>query len=577
LSFTISQTTNKRPEEYPPLPSIPSDGEIAQAVKLEPIEKIARKAGILPEELELYGRNKAKITLDIFDRLQGRPNGKLILVTAMTATRAGEGKTVTSIGLAQGFGQLGINHMLCLREPSLGPTFGIKGGAAGGGYAQVLPMEDINMHFTGDMHAITTAHNLLAAVVDNHIYHGNELGLQKEKIQWRRAMDLCDRQLRHCEIGLGGKSSGFPHSSGFDITAASEVMAILALSENMADLRRRLENIIVGYNQDGEAVYAKQLNCVGAMCVLLRDALNPNLVQTAEQTPALIHCGPFANIAHGCNSVTATKLGLKLADYVITEAGFAADLGAEKFLDIKCRQAGLQPAAAVLVISCRAMKLHGGIAYDSLSQEKVEAVVAGFENVRVHLENLKKFGVNVVVAINRFPQDTPAELRAVKEQCDALGVRSELSEVAARGGQGGIALAKAVLDMVDNNPSDYHPLYETDRPVKEKIETLAKEIYRAGSVEYSEQAQEKIQWLEANGFGKLPLCVAKTQLSISDDAKKMNAPSGYTLRVKDIRISNGAGFIVVVTGKILLMPGMPKTSAVEKIDMDEQGRVKNLS
>ena len=563
-------------KNYTPLPDVPPAIQIAQSAKLQPITTIAEAAGILPQELEPYGSFKAKVSLDTMSRLSDQPDGKMILVTAMTATRAGEGKTVTSIGLAQAFGKLGINHMLCLREPSLGPTFGIKGGAAGGGFAQVLPMEDINMHFTGDLHAITSAHNLLAAIVDNHVFHGNKLGIREDSIVWRRAIDLCDRQLRQCEIGLGGKFNGFPHFSGFDITAASEIMAVLALSGSMSELRERLDRLVVAYDQSNKPIFAQDLNCVGAMCVLLKDALKPNLVQTYEGTPALVHCGPFGNIAHGCNSVVATKLGLKLADYVITEAGFAADLGAEKFLNIKCRQANLAPAAAVLVVSCRALKMHGGVAANDLMQENPAAVERGCSNMQVHVENLGKFGVPVVVAINRFPQDTSAELHAAEQFCTQIGVRHEVSEVAARGGDGGTDLAQAVLDVVENETCAFQPLYDVDEPIKTKIETLAREIYRADGVDYKEQADQMITRLERNDLDKLTLCVAKTQLSISDNPKQLGAPKKYRLTVNDVKVSNGAGFIVVVTGKILLMPGMPEVPSVEKIDIDEHGKIQNL-
>lgn len=561
---------------YQPFPNIPEAIEIAQSANLTPITQVAEKVGILPNELESYGQYKAKIRLGIFDRLKDRPNGKLILVTAMTATRAGEGKTVTSIGLAQALGQLGVSHMLCLREPSLGPTFGIKGGGAGGGYAQVLPMEDINMHFTGDLHAVATAHNLLAAVVDNHIFHGNQLHIQENGVVWRRVIDLCDRQLRECNIGLGGKANGFPHSSGFDITAASEVMAILALSSSLSELRQRLEQIIVAWDQWGQPVMAGDLNCVGAMCVLLKDALMPNLVQTYEGTPVLIHCGPFGNIAHGCNSVMATKLGLKLTDYVITEAGFAADLGAEKFLHIKCRQVGLKPAVAVLVVSCRAMKMHGGVSMDHLQSEDAQAMVRGCENLRVHVENMAKFDVPVVVAINRFSYDTEAELNAVRKYCDRLGVANEVSDVAAHGGKGGLALADIVLKTANSSQSPFRPLYNANQSIKQKIEILARDIYRADGVDYKEAAEKMITRLEANNLDKLPLCVAKTQLSISDDPKRLGAPKGYRLTVNNLKTSNGAGFIVIITGKILLMPGMPSVPSVEKIDIDDDGHIYNL-
>jgi formate--tetrahydrofolate ligase len=561
---------------YSKLPKVPSSIEISQSAKLRPITEIGEKVGILPEELEPYGHSKAKVSLDLLDRLADRPDGKLILVTAMTATRAGEGKTVTSIGLAEALGRLGVSHMLCLREPSLGPTFGIKGGAAGGGYAQVLPMEDINMHFTGDLHAITSAHNLLAAVVDNHIFHGNPLGIRQDSVVWRRVIDLCDRQLRNCEIGLGSKYDGYPHPSGFDITAASEIMAILSLCTGRKDLRERLERIIVAWDQWGKPVFARDLKCVGAMCVLLKDAIKPNLVQTYENTPALIHCGPFGNIAHGCNSIIATKMGLKLADYVITEAGFAADLGAEKFLNIKCRQGGLTPAAAVLVASCRALKMHGGVPLEELEKEDVDAVVRGCENLRVHIENLWKFGIPQVVAVNRFPADTPHELEAVLKYCNSMGVLAEVSEVAARGGKGGIDLARSVMDLITTETTRYAPLYDVDSPIKEKIETLAREIYRADGVEYKERADQMITRLEKNNLNNLTLCMAKTQLSISDDAKKLGAPKGYDLTVNNVKISNGAGFIVVVTGRMLLMPGMPKVPSVEFIDMKDDGRIEGL-
>ncbi len=560
-----------------PLPAIPSDIDISQSATLKPIQHIAAGAGILDEELIPYGHNKAKISLDVFQRLHDASDGKLILVTAMTATRAGEGKTVTAIGLAQAFGKLGLNHMLCLREPSLGPTFGIKGGAAGGGFAQVLPMEDINMHFTGDLHAVTSAHNLLAAALDNHIHHGNDLSIDPTRIQWRRVLDLCDRQLRHCEVGLGSKHDGFPHQSGFDITAASEVMAVLALSADLHDLRVRLERMIVALDTDGKPIYAHTLNCVGAMVVLLKDALLPNLVQTYEHTPALIHCGPFANIAHGCNSVIATKMALKLSDYVITEAGFAADLGAEKFLNIKCPQSGLTPDATVLVVSVRALKLHGGAELDQLENEDLDALTRGFDNARTHVENLRKFGITVIVAINRFPSDTPAELQTVIDCCDQIKVPSELSEVAALGGDGGTSLANALVSLIKKGDNQYAPLYKASAPIKDKIETLAREIYRADGVDYEPAAEAMIATLEAEGLDQQPLCVAKTQLSISDDPSILGSPKNYRLTVKNIRISNGAGFLVVITGKIMLMPGMPKHSAIEKIDMDTDGKVINLA
>lgn len=560
-----------------PLPRIPADIDIAQDARLEPIGKVAAALGLDEGDLDPYGKAKAKIRPEVWERVRDRPDGKLILVTAMTATRAGEGKTVTSIGLAQGMGQLGLKHCLCLREPSLGPTFGIKGGAAGGGYAQVLPMEDINMHFTGDLHAITAAHNLLAAVVDNSVYFDNPLDVDPERILWRRVMDLCDRQLRRCEIGLGGKSSGFPHRSGFDITASSEVMAVTALARDRADLEARLGRMVVAYNRAGQPLYARDFDCVGAMSVLLRDALLPNLVQTTEHTPALVHCGPFANIAHGCNSVIATKLALKLADYVVTEAGFAADLGAEKFFGIKCHQAELNPAAVVVVVTARALKMHGGVEKEDLGEENLDALRSGLENVRVHLENLAKYGVPTVVAINRFPQDTEAELRAIEAFAREQGVEAEISEVAARGGLGGVALARKVQAVADANTGRFRPVYDPKAPIRDKLEALAREIYRADGVELEEGAEAKIAELEAQGFGELPLCVAKTQLSISDDPKRLGAPSGWKLRVRDLKVSNGAGFVVVVTGTVLLMPGMPRNNAAARIGMSEDGRIHGLS
>ncbi len=559
------------------LPPIPPDIEIAQDADMKPIGEVAAQLDLTHADLDLYGNTKAKIRSEAWDRVKDNPDGKLILVTAMTATRAGEGKTVTSIGLALGMGKLGLRHCLCLREPSLGPTFGIKGGAAGGGYAQVLPMEDINMHFTGDLHAIGVAHNLLAAVVDNHVHFDNQLNVDPERIVWRRVMDLCDRQLRNCDIGLGGKHSGFPHRSGFDITASSEVMAVCSLALDRKDLEERLGRMVVAYDRDGNPLYARQFEAVGAMSVLLRDALMPNIVQTTEHTPALIHCGPFANIAHGCNSVVATKLGLKLADYVITEAGFAADLGAEKFLDIKCRQANLTPAAAVLVVTARARKMHGGVELDQLGEENLPALEAGLDNARVHLENLAKYGVPVVVAINRFPKDTEAELRVVERFCRDQGVESAIAEVAARGGVGGTELAAKVKAAADGNDGGYRPIYDVDQSINEKIEVLAREIYRAEGVEFEEGVAAKIEALEVQGFGKLPLCVAKTQLSISDDPKKLGAPTGWTLRVRDAKVSNGAGFVVIVTGKILLMPGMPRKNTAAQIGMDDRGRIFGLS
>ncbi len=573
--------TQLRPSRnYQTLPLLEPDIEIARCARLEPIGRIAELAGLRPEEIEPYGHFKAKLNDLTAARLADAPDGRLILVTAMTATRAGEGKTVTSIGLAQALARIGKRALLALREPSLGPTFGIKGGAAGGGLAQVLPMDEINMHFTGDMHAIGAAHNLLAAVVDNHIYHGNPLDIDPERVDWPRAIDLCDRQLRNIELGLGGVHDGFPHRSGFVITAASEVMAIMALAEDLADLQERLGRIIVGWTRAGEPVFARQLKVEGALTALLKDALKPNLVQTIERTPALIHCGPFGNIAHGCNSVRATRLALKLADYVVTEAGFAADLGAEKFLHIKARTAGLRPAAAVMVVTCRALKMHGGVALDGLAAEDVEALRRGLENVRVHVENLALFDMPVVVAVNRFPGDSPAELEAVFEFCEALGLPAALSEVAARGGEGGVELAEKVIEAIEQDGAERRPLpalYEADQPIREKIEAIARRIYRAEGVDYSEQAEQRIAELERHGLDQLPICMAKTQTSLSDNPKLLGAPTGWRLRVRDVQPRNGAGFIVAVTGKILLMPGMPAQPATERISVDREGQIHGLS
>jgi formate--tetrahydrofolate ligase len=566
--------------QYTIAPALRPDIEIARSVKLKPIVDVAKNCGLAASDLELYGTYKAKINDDAFERLQNNKDGKLILVTAMTATRAGEGKTVTSIGLSQALGKKGLNQMLALREPSLGPTFGIKGGAAGGGYAQVLPMEDINMHFTGDIHAITSAHNLLSAVMDNHIFQGNQLDIDPEKVIWRRVLDLCDRQLRHAEIGLGTKFDGFPHNSGFDITASSEVMAIMALADGLIDLEARLNRIVVAYTADDKPVYAEQLEVVGAMLVLLKDAIAPNLVQTAENTPALIHCGPFANIAHGCNSVRATKLALKLADYVVTEAGFAADLGAEKFMDIKCRMAGIKPDVAVFVVTCRALKMHGGVDAADINTENLEALMTGMSNLKVHVENLAKYHVPVVVAVNRFPKDTPAELDAVFAFCDTIGVTAALSEVAAHGGAGGQELADKVLTALEINNGKENPfafIYDENDSIKDKIEKIATTIYRADGVDYDDVANETIARLEKLGFDKKPICMAKTQLSVSDDPKKLGAPTGWRLTVRDLKVSNGAGFIIAITGKMMLMPGMPKEPATANIGINSDGEIYGLS
>ena len=571
----MNQTNNTK--GYQPLPNIPADIEISQKAEMKPIQDIASILNLNEEDLEVYGKYKAKLEDQSWERIKDRPDGKLILVTAVTPTPAGEGKTCTSIGLAQAFGKLGVEHALALREPSMGPTFGIKGGAAGGGYSQVLPMEDINMHFTGDLHAIAAAHNLLAAVVDNSMHFDNPLDLDPDRVTWRRTLDVCDRQLRNCEAGLGSKFDGFPHSTGFDIVAASEVMTIMALAKDMEDLRERLGRIVVGYNRSGKPVFARELNCIGSLCVILKDALKPNLVQTTEHTPVMIHCGPFGNIAHGCNSVRATKMALKLAPYVVTEAGFAADLGAEKFIHIKCRQAGLNPNAAVLVATIRALKFHGGVEKENLGVENVEALREGCQNLKTHAENVRKYGLPVVVAINRFPTDTDEELETVRLFCESIGVDCELSEVVARGGDGGIELAKKVKRLVDETPGAPSYLYDLEDNLKTKVEAVAREIYRADGVDYTEEAEASIARLEENNLDQWPVCMAKTQSSLSDDPKKKNAPRGWRLQVRDVKVSNGAGFIVALTGKMMLMPGMPKEAAFNRIDIDSEGRISGLS
>ena len=568
---------NNLAAQYSELPRIPSDIEISQNAVMRPIVEISQQLGIKDDELEQYGKYKAKIENDVWESVKDRPDGKLILVTAVTPTPAGEGKTCTSIGLAQAFGQLGVKHALALREPSMGPTFGIKGGAAGGGFSQVLPMEDINMHFTGDLHAIAAAHNLLSAVLDNSMHFDNSLEIDPEKVTWRRTIDLCDRQLRNGEIGLGSKFDGFPHKTGFDIVAASEVMTIMALAADIEDLRVRLGRIVVAYNTSGKPVFARELNCIGSLCVILKDALKPNLVQTCEHTPVFVHCGPFGNIAHGSNSVSATRLALKLAPYVVTEAGFAADLGAEKFVNIKCRQAGLKPNGAVLVATVRALKFHGGVEKEDLGTENLVALKTGCENLRTHAENVQKYGLPVVVAINRFPTDTPAELEIVRKFCEEMGVQSSLSEVVAKGGEGGLDLANKIKKIVDETPGTPNFYYKTSDPIKSKIETVAREIYRADGVDYTEEAEKSIQVLEENGLADWPICMAKTQASLSDDPKKRNAPRGWRLQVRDVKVSNGAGFIVALTGKMMLMPGMPRESAVQNIYIDSNGRITVLS
>ena len=553
-----------------------TDIEIAQSCQKEKIVNIADKLAIPQEELELYGNYKAKVDLKLMKDLKDKKDGKLILVTAINPTPAGEGKTTTTVGLADALRKIGKKSVVALREPSLGPVFGIKGGAAGGGYAQVVPMEDINLHFTGDFHAIGAANNLLAAMLDNHIQQGNALNIDPRRITWRRAVDMNDRQLRNIIDGLGTRTDGTPRQDGFDITVASEVMAILCLSSDILDLKERLSKIVVAYTYDNTPVTAGQLKAQGAMAALLKDALKPNLVQTLEGTPAFIHGGPFANIAHGCNSVIATRMALKLGDYAVTEAGFGADLGAEKFLDIKCRKAGLHPAAVVIVATVRALKHHGGVAKEDLNTENLDALQKGLPNLLQHVENIQNvYHLPCVVAINAFPTDTKAELDLVEEKCKELGVNVALSEVWAKGGQGGIALAEEVVRLCEED-NDFSYAYDLDLSIKEKIEAIAAKIYHADGVEYIGATSRKIKQLEADGFGGLPICMAKTQYSFSDDQKKLGAPKGFKIAVRDIKVSAGAGFIVALTGEIMTMPGLPKVPAAEKIDVDENGVIIGL-
>ena len=554
-----------------------TDIEIAQQVPLKPITEIASMVGILPDELELYGKYKAKITDDVLKRLADKPSGKLILVTAINPTPAGEGKTTTTVGLGMAMHKIGKNSIIALREPSLGPVFGIKGGAAGGGYSQVLPMEDINLHFTGDFHAITAANNLLCALIDNHIQQGNILDIDTRRILFGRVTDTNDRALRNVVVGMGGKMDGVPREDHFMITVASEVMAILCLAENIADLKKRLGSILVAYTRSGAPVYARDLHAEGSMAVLLKDAIQPNLVQTTENTPALIHGGPFANIAHGCNSVRATKLAMKLCDYTITEAGFGADLGAEKFLDIKCRYAGLKPSAIVLVATVRALKYNGGVAKDQLKEDNVDALKKGSANLEAHISNLQKYHVPVVVAINRFESDTDAELAAVEEICMKNGAEFALSEVFAKGGEGGIALAEKVVAACEK-ASDFAPLYPDEYSIKEKIGCIAREIYGADGVDYEPAAEKAIAEIEAldPSYARFPVCMAKTQYSLSDDMTKLGRPSGFRIHVREVRVSAGAGFIVALTGSIMTMPGLPKVPAANRIDIDDNGKITGL-
>lgn len=553
-----------------------SDIEIAQKAHMLPITEVAAKLGIGEEDIELYGRYKAKLSMDLIKRVQDKPDGKLILVTAITPTPAGEGKSTTTVGLAQGLAKIGQKVIVALREPSLGPCMGIKGGAAGGGYSQVVPMEDINLHFTGDFHAITSAHMLLAAMLDNHIQQGNALNIDPRRIVWKRVVDMNDRELRNIVVGLGGKAHGVPRQDGFDITVASEVMAILCLATGLHDLKERLSKIIVAYDYSGNPITAGMLKAQGAMAALLKDAVKPNLVQTLENVPAIIHGGPFANIAHGCNSVMATKTALKLADYTITEAGFGADLGAEKFFDIKCRYAGLKTDAVVLVATVRALKMHGGVPKTDLATPDVEAVKRGIVNLEKHIENIKQYGLPLVVAINAFAQDTPEELEAIRSHCAAHGVNVALSEVFAKGGEGGIELAKEVVALATSGKADFKLLYGEELSLKEKIETIAKKIYGAVGVNYTKEANNALKDFEKMGYGHLPVCMAKNQYSFSDDPALLGRPEGFEITIKNCRIAAGAGFVVVLTGDIMTMPGLPKVPAAEKIDVSDDGVISGL-
>lgn len=556
-----------------------TDIEIAQNAKMLKITEVAKNLGVSEEDIEPYGHYKAKLSENLFKKTADKPDGKLILVTAINPTPAGEGKTTISVGLAESMAKIGKNAVLALREPSLGPVFGIKGGAAGGGYAQVVPMEDINLHFTGDMHAITAANNLLCALIDNHLQQGNPLRIDQRRILFKRCMDMNDRALRYINVGLGGKVNGIPREDGFNITVASEIMAILCLASDLDDLKKRLERILVAYDLDGNPIYASQLKGCGAMTALLKDALKPNLVQTLENTPAIMHGGPFANIAHGCNSVRATKLALKLGDYCITEAGFGADLGAEKFLDIKCRFAGLSPDCVVLVATIRALKYNGGVAKADLQEENVEALKKGIVNLQTHIENMHKYGLPVVVAINRFHTDTDAEIEVIKDFCRDMGVEVSLAEIFAKGGEGGTDLAEkvcATIERCGGCQTNFKPIYDEKLPIKEKLEIIAKEIYRADGVVFTAQAEKSLKEINSLGFSDIPVCVAKTQYSLSDDPTKLGKPENFTITVRDLKLSAGAGFVVALTGDIMTMPGLPKVPAAEKIDCDNNGFITGL-
>lgn len=554
-----------------------TDIEIAQSANMKPICEIAKDLGISADELELYGKYKAKLSDELCDRLEGEKDGKLILVTAINPTPAGEGKTTTSVGLGQAMKKIGKSAVIALREPSMGPVMGIKGGAAGGGYAQVVPMEDINLHFTGDMHAITAANNLLSAAIDNHIHQGNELDIDARTITWKRCLDMNDRALRQVVVGLGGKVNGYPREDGFMITVASEIMAILCLAKDMDDLKRRIAAIVIGYNTDGEPITAGDLKIAGAMGLLLRDAIKPNLVQTLENTPCLMHGGPFANIAHGCNSIRATKLGLKLADYCITEAGFGSDLGAEKFFDIKCRIGGLKPSCVVLVATVRALKYNGGVPKAELAKENTDALKDGIVNLGKHIENMQKYGLPVIVAINRFMTDTDEELKIIEQYCCDMGVDFSMCEVFAKGGDGGVELAEKVVEVSERGGEmNFAPIYDEKASIDEKINTIAKEIYGADGVVYTPKAKKAIARLEKQGFDKLPICMAKTQYSLSDDPSLLGRPSGFEITVREVRVSAGAGFVVALTGDVMTMPGLPKVPAANNMDIDKDGKIVGL-
>ncbi|MCF6465422.1 formate--tetrahydrofolate ligase [Clostridium sp. Cult2] len=553
-----------------------TDVQIAQEAKMLPITEVAEQLGLKEDDLVHYGKYKAKVNLDVLERLKDKEDGKLILVTAITPTPAGEGKTTVNIGLSMALNKIGKKAVTALREPSLGPSFGIKGGAAGGGYSQVLPMEDINLHFTGDFHAITTAHNLIAALLDNHIHQGNELNIDPRRVLWKRVLDMNDRALRNIVVGLGGRPNGVPREDGFDITVASEIMAIFCLSDDLEDFKTRIGKILVAYKYDGSPVFAKDLKAQGSVALLMKDAINPNLVQTLENTPALIHGGPFANIAHGCNSMLATRLGLKLADYTVTEAGFGADLGAEKFFNIKARFGDLKPNAAVIVATVRALKHHGGVKKDQLGDENLEALAKGYENLEKHIENVNKFGVPAVVAINRFPTDTEAELDYIIKRTEELGAVAVLTEVWGKGGEGGIELAKKVVEVVETKPSSFKPLYDSNDSIKDKIHKIATEVYGADGVEYTKSCEKRIKQIEEIGLDNMPICMAKTQYSLSDDPTLLARPKGFKITVRDIRISAGAGFLVALTGEIMTMPGLPRVPAANNIDILESGEIVGL-